>query len=179
MKQFSKGQMGVSGVIVTYSFSNVILQAVLRCRKPVIQRGFKQKLLGWQLNLWIHSQSLLLAEISRSFVHQFCGSFHCLRPISLYFTKLVFCPPISIQVEILQCEMKGRRVTIRERLLNEYQLGHSATEARQNICAAVGDEVIQRSTVFKCFKRFPKGNVETEDKRRIGRPISTALDRRA
>ncbi|VDP30125.1 unnamed protein product [Heligmosomoides polygyrus] len=73
--------------------------------------------------------------------------------------------------------MKGHKDTIRERLLHEYQLGHSAAEARQNIRAAVADEVFQRLTVFRWSKRFRKGNVGTEDKRRTGRPI--ALDRRA
>ncbi|VDP47388.1 unnamed protein product [Heligmosomoides polygyrus] len=59
--------------------------------------------------------------------------------------------------------MKGHRVTIRERLLREYQLGHYAVEARQNICLALGDETVQRSTVFKWFKRFREGNVDTEE----------------
>ncbi|VDO76222.1 unnamed protein product [Heligmosomoides polygyrus] len=61
--------------------------------------------------------------------------------------------------EGLQSEVKGHRVTIREGLLHEYELGHSAAEARQNICAAV-DEVVQRSTEFKWFKRCSHISIE-------------------
>ncbi|VDO80786.1 unnamed protein product [Heligmosomoides polygyrus] len=35
--------------------------------------------------------------------------------------------------------MEGHRGTTRERLLHEYKLGRSATEARQNTCVAEGD----------------------------------------
>ncbi|VDO21641.1 unnamed protein product [Heligmosomoides polygyrus] len=68
--------------------------------------------------------------------------------------------------------MKGHRAVFANAFfMGTSSLSHSATEAGQNICAAVRDGVLQRLTVFKCFKRFREGNVEAEDKRGTGRLI--------
>lgn len=65
---------------------------------------------------------------------------------------------------------------IRERLLHEFQLGHSAAEARRNICEALGYEAVKQTCAKKWFKRFRNDDTSIEDKSRSGRPIEVNRD---
>ncbi|KAL6726410.1 hypothetical protein Aduo_008383 [Ancylostoma duodenale] len=40
--------------------------------------------------------------------------------------------------------MSATKPSIRERLLHEYQLGHSAAVGRRNVCAALGQDVLKK-----------------------------------
>lgn len=45
--------------------------------------------------------------------------------------------------------MKINKLAIRERLLNEYQLGHSVSEDWRNVCTSLGYEAIKSTCVKK------------------------------
>lgn len=58
----------------------------------------------------------------------------------------------------------------RERLLHEYQLGHSAAESRRNINKAMGHDAFSYSTAKYWHMRFKTGCESLKDKDRLGRP---------
>lgn len=55
------------------------------------------------------------------------------------------------------------RKDLRLLILYEYNLGHTATEAKQNICSAMGNNVISYKTVVSWFKQFKQGNYSIDD----------------
>lgn len=67
--------------------------------------------------------------------------------------------------------MASDRNHVRHCLLYEYQLGHSAKEALQNIHQALGQDAVSRTTCFDWFNRFRSGDYSLEDKERSGRPV--------
>ena len=73
--------------------------------------------------------------------------------------------------------MNTNKSKIRERLLHEFQLGHSVTEAGQNVCQALGYEAVKPTCAKKWFRKFREGDTNIEDKNRPGR--SKEVDRDA
>ncbi|CAF0817539.1 unnamed protein product [Didymodactylos carnosus] len=61
---------------------------------------------------------------------------------------------------------------IRELLLYELQLDHTAAEAIRNICAAKGEGAVKKSTASDWFRKFKNGDTNFEDQPRSGRPFS-------
>ncbi|EPB76081.1 transposase [Ancylostoma ceylanicum] len=59
--------------------------------------------------------------------------------------------------------MTATKSSIRERLLHEYQLGHSAAVGRSNVCAAFGQDVLKESTAEFWYKNFREGSTEMKD----------------
>ena len=60
---------------------------------------------------------------------------------------------------------------IRALLLHEFRLGHKATEAANNICSTMGENVLSIRTAQHWFNRFKNGNLEIDDLPRPGRPL--------
>ncbi len=52
---------------------------------------------------------------------------------------------------------------IRVLLLHEFRLGHKATEAANNICSTMGEDVLSIRTAQRWFNRFKYGNFELDD----------------
>ncbi len=73
-------------------------------------------------------------------------------------------------------KMKFSKRDIRVVLLHEYLLGHTATEAIQNICNTMGEDVLSARSGQLWFKRFKKGNYELDDLPRSGRPLEVDLN---
>ena len=65
---------------------------------------------------------------------------------------------------------------IRALLLLEFRLGHKATEAANNICSTMGEDVLSIRTVQHCFNRFKNGNLELDDLLRPDRPLEVDVD---
>lgn len=55
-------------------------------------------------------------------------------------------------------------------------MGHNATEATQNICSAIGDGSISKTTAYDWYKRFKNKSFDLEDEARSGRPPEVDLD---
>jgi [histone H3]-lysine36 N-dimethyltransferase SETMAR len=81
-------------------------------------------------------------------------------------------------VRILQhLTMSATKSAIRERLLHEFQLGRSAGEAKRNVCQALGYEAVKIACAKRWFQKFRRGDTNTQDKPRSGRPLE--MDRAA
>jgi transposase len=65
---------------------------------------------------------------------------------------------------------------IRVLLLHEFRLGHKATEAANNICSTMGEDVLSIRTAQHWFNRFKNGNLELDDLPRPGRPLEVDVD---
>ena len=65
---------------------------------------------------------------------------------------------------------------IRKLLKYEFELGHNAKEAVTNINRAKGAGTVAYSTAKRWFSKFRSGNLETDDKRRYGRPREVDRD---
>ena len=74
-------------------------------------------------------------------------------------------------------EMNLSRREIRVLLLDEFFLGHKATEATNNICTTIGQDIISTHAAQCWFYRFNSGNYELDDSSRSGRPVEVDLDR--
>ncbi|KAI1715023.1 histone-lysine N-methyltransferase SETMAR [Ditylenchus destructor] len=66
--------------------------------------------------------------------------------------------------------MEKNRGVIRELLKFEFELGHSAKEAMDNINRAKGAGTVSRTTAYEWFSKFKSGNMTIEDNPRSGRP---------
>lgn len=66
--------------------------------------------------------------------------------------------------------MEKNRGIIRELLKFEYELGHSAKEAMENINRAKGAGTVTKSTAYLWFSKFKSNQMEIADKKRAGRP---------
>lgn len=66
--------------------------------------------------------------------------------------------------------MEPSKNQIRSLLLYEFQLGHGATEATKNVCAALGEGVVNLRTTQNWFAKFRSGDLGIEDQPRSGRP---------
>jgi len=73
--------------------------------------------------------------------------------------------------------MEASKNQIRSLLLYEFNLGRGATEATQNVCAALGEGAVSLSTTQRWFAKFRQGNQDIEDQPRSGRPRE--IDREA
>uniref|UniRef100_A0A914DSU9 Mos1 transposase HTH domain-containing protein n=1 Tax=Acrobeloides nanus TaxID=290746 RepID=A0A914DSU9_9BILA len=65
---------------------------------------------------------------------------------------------------------------IRKLLKYEFELGHNAKKAVTNINRAKGAGTVAYSTAKRLFSKFRSGNVETDDKKRSGRPREVDRD---
>ena len=52
---------------------------------------------------------------------------------------------------------------VRVLLLHEFRLGYKATEAANNLCSTMGEDVLSICTTQHCFNRFKNGNLELDD----------------
>ena len=76
-----------------------------------------------------------------------------------------------------EAEMNLSRRDIRVLLLHEFLLGHKATEATNNICITMGQDIISGRTTQRWFNRFDNGSFELDDSSRSGKPVEVDLDR--
>jgi len=58
-----------------------------------------------------------------------------------------------------ETEMNLSRREIRVLLLHEFFLGHKTTEATNNICRTMGQDIISTRTAQRWFNRFNNGNL--------------------
>ena len=65
---------------------------------------------------------------------------------------------------------------IRILLLHEFRLGHKATEAVNNICSTMSEDVLSIRTAQHCFNCFKNDNLELDDLPRPGRPLEVDVD---
>lgn len=72
--------------------------------------------------------------------------------------------------------MNNNNSKIRERLLHEFNLGHSVNVSRQNVCKSMGYDAIKATCAKKWFKNFREGKTSIDDKPRSGRPIAINKD---
>ena len=54
--------------------------------------------------------------------------------------------------------MEKKQASIRERLRYEFELGHSAAAATENICDALGPKAVSNATACRWHKRFQEGD---------------------
>ena len=65
---------------------------------------------------------------------------------------------------------------IRALLLHEFRLGRTATEATNNICSAMGEDILSICTAQHWLNRIKNGNLEFDDLLRSGRPLELDVD---
>ena len=65
---------------------------------------------------------------------------------------------------------------IRVLLLHEFRLGRKATEAANNICSTMGEDVLSIRTAQHWFHRFKSGNFELDDLPHTRRPLQVEMD---
>ncbi|CAM4898316.1 unnamed protein product [Rotaria socialis] len=70
-----------------------------------------------------------------------------------------------------ELKMDLSRREIRVLLLHEFRLGHKATEAANNICSTMGEDILSIRTAQHWFNRFKSGNLELDDLPRPGKPL--------
>ena len=70
-----------------------------------------------------------------------------------------------------ELKMNLSRGRIRVLLLHEFGLGHKATEAINNLCSTMGENVLSIRTAQHWFNRFKNGNLELDDLPRPGRSL--------
>ena len=75
-----------------------------------------------------------------------------------------------------ELKMNLSRREIRVLLLHEFRLGHKATEAANNICSTMGENVPSIRAAQHWFNRFKNGNLELYDLPRPGTPLEVDVD---
>jgi histone-lysine N-methyltransferase SETMAR len=60
---------------------------------------------------------------------------------------------------------------IRHCMLYEFDLDSTAAEATRNICAAYGEEAVDKSTCHRWLTKFRSEDTSLTDKPRSGRPV--------
>jgi len=75
-----------------------------------------------------------------------------------------------------ELKMNLSRREIRVLLLHEFRLDHKATEAANNICSTMGEDVLSIRTAQHWFNRFKNGNLELDDLPRPGIPMELDVD---
>ena len=75
-----------------------------------------------------------------------------------------------------ELKMNLLRREIRALLLHEFHLGHKATEAANNICSKMSEDVLSIRTAQHWFNRFKNGILELDDLPRPGRPLEVDVD---
>src|SRR6202789_4117747 len=75
-----------------------------------------------------------------------------------------------------ELKMNLSRREIRVLLFHEFRLGHKATEAANNICSTMGEDVLSIRTAQHWFNRFKNGNLELDDLPHTGRPLQVDMD---
>ena len=71
-----------------------------------------------------------------------------------------------------ELKMNLSRIEIRVLLLHEFRLGRKATEAANNICSTMGEDVLSTRTAQRWFNRFKNGNFELDDLPLSCRPMA-------
>ena len=82
-------------------------------------------------------------------------------------------PTIDMDVD-RKTEMNLSR---REVQVHEFLLGHKATEAMNNVCKTMRQNIISTRTAQRWFNRFNYGNYEFDDSSCSGRSVEVDLDR--
>ena len=75
-----------------------------------------------------------------------------------------------------ELEINLSRREIRVLLLHEFRLDHKATEATNNICTTMGEDILSIRTAQHWFNRFKNGNFELDDLPRSGRPSEVDVE---
>ena len=75
-----------------------------------------------------------------------------------------------------ELKMKLSCREIRVLLLHKFHLGHKATEAANNICSTMGEDVLSIRRAQHWFDRFKNGNLELDDLSRLGRLLEVGVD---
>ncbi|CAF3333794.1 unnamed protein product [Rotaria socialis] len=75
-----------------------------------------------------------------------------------------------------ELKMDLSRREIRVFLLLEFRLGRKATEAANNICSTMGEDILSIRTAQHWFNRFKNGNLELDDLPRPGKPLEVDAD---
>ena len=65
---------------------------------------------------------------------------------------------------------------IRVLVLHEFRLGHKATEAVNNICSTMGEDVLSIRLGQHWFNRFKNGNLALDDLSRPGKPLEVDVN---
>ena len=66
---------------------------------------------------------------------------------------------------------------IRALLLHEFLLSHKATEATNDRCKTIGQDIVSTPRAQHWFNRFNNGNYELDNLSLSGRPVEVDLDR--
>ena len=75
-----------------------------------------------------------------------------------------------------ELKMNLSRREIRVLVLHEFRLGHKATEATNNICSTIGQDVLSIRTSQHWFNRFKNYNLELDDLPRSDRSLEVDVD---
>ena len=75
-----------------------------------------------------------------------------------------------------ELKMNLSRREIRVLLLHEFRLAHKVTEAANNICGTMGENVLSIRTAQHGFNRFKNGNLELDDLPRPSRSLEVDVD---
>ena len=73
-------------------------------------------------------------------------------------------------------KMNLSRREIRVQLLHKFNLGYRATEATNNLCKTMDDDVLSIRMAQHWFNRFKNGNLQLDDLPRSGRPLKLGVD---
>ena len=75
-----------------------------------------------------------------------------------------------------QLKMNLLRREIPTILLHQFRLAHRATEADNNMCSTMGEDLLSIRSAQHWFNRFKNGNLELDDLSRPGRPLEVNVD---